>query len=92
MLESNVIEKLNHNLETNYSNYLFEDSNLSRKIVSFQADKKVANYRWYKYKEAFSSSLVEYFINSYNLIGNNILDPFAGIGTTLFTASSLGCK
>ncbi len=36
---------------------------LSRKIVSFQGNKDKPAYNWYKYKEAFSASLVEYFLS-----------------------------
>ena len=64
---------------------------LSRKIVSFQGNKDKPAYNWYKYKEAFSASLVEYFLGSYDgQISGKVLDPFAGIGTTLFAASALG--
>ena len=64
---------------------------LSRKIVSFQGNKDKPAYSWYKYKEAFSASLVEYFFCSYDgQISGKVLDPFAGIGTTLFAASSQG--
>jgi len=86
------INRLNDELEKYYQNILVEDSNLSRKIVSFQANKKAAIFRWYKYKEAFSAILVEYFINKFSLHQKNILDPFAGVGTALFASSSLGCK
>ena len=34
---------------------------LSRKTVSFQGNKGKPAYGWYKYKEAFSAELVEYF-------------------------------
>ena len=64
---------------------------LSRKIVSFQGNKDKPAYGWYKYKEAFSASLVEYFLGSYaERISGKVLDPFAGIGTTLFAASAQG--
>ena len=64
---------------------------LSRKIVSFQGNKGKPAYSWYKYKEAFSAGLVEYFLGSYVGRGSGkVLDPFAGIGTTLFAASSQG--
>ena len=64
---------------------------LSRRIVSFQGNKDKPAYSWYKYKEAFSASLVEYFLGSYDRqISGKVLDPFAGIGTTLFAASSQG--
>lgn len=64
---------------------------LSRKTVSFQGNKGKPAYGWYKYKEAFSAGLVEYFLSSYKgQISGKVLDPFAGIGTTLFAASSQG--
>ena len=64
---------------------------LSRKIVSFQGNKGKPAYSWYKYKEAFSAGLVEYFLGSYvGRMSGKVLDPFAGIGTTLFAASSQG--
>ncbi len=65
------------------------ENNFSRQIVSFQANKTRAFYRWFKYKEAFSASLIESLILN-NDISGKILDPFAGIGTTLFAACSLG--
>ena len=36
---------------------------LTRQLVSFQANKNLASYRWYKYKEGFSAALVEYFLH-----------------------------
>ncbi len=60
---------------------------LSRKVVSFQGNKDKPAYNWYKYKEAFSAGLVAYFLSSYEGgIQGTVLDPFAGIGTTLFAA------
>ncbi len=79
-------------LENHFKKIIIEDNKLSRQLVSFQADKKNANFRWYKYKEAFSSCLVEYLIEKFNLKNKTILDPFAGIGTTLFTASNFNCN
>lgn len=67
-------------------------NNLSRKVVSFQANKDRPVYRWFKYKEGFSSSLVKYFLNEYSPKPGKILDPFAGIGTTLFAAQEIGWK
>ena len=64
---------------------------LSRKIVSFQGNRDKPAYSWYKYKEAFSAGLVEYFLGSYaGQVSGKVLDPFAGIGTTLFAASLQG--
>lgn len=86
------IDDLTAKLEGYFVNKIKDDSTLSRKIVSFHANKKLANFRWYKYKEAFSASLIEHFIGLFELEGKKILDPFAGIGTTLFSSSLLGCK
>jgi DNA modification methylase len=58
--------------------------------VSFQANKTEPVYRWFKYKEGFSSSLVKYFLSEYSTRPGRILDPFAGAGTTLFAGQELG--
>ncbi len=63
---------------------------LSRALVSFQANKTRAAYRWYKYKEAFSASLIELLLHQYGITSGTLLDPFAGSGTTLFMAASHG--
>lgn len=62
---------------------------LNRLLVSFQANKTRPIYRWYKYKEAFSASLVEFLIQKYAIVGKT-LDLFAGSGTALFSASEAG--
>jgi DNA modification methylase len=64
--------------------------NLSRKVVSFQANKEEPIYRWFKYKEGFSSALVKYFLTEYSIKPGKILDPFAGTGTALFAGQVLG--
>jgi DNA modification methylase len=84
------IETLDARLETKFAGRLKTQPQLTRQLVSFQANKDRAAYRWYKYKEAFSASLVEYFLHKYSLSAGPILDPFAGMGTTLFSASGLG--
>lgn len=63
---------------------------LNRQLVSFQANKARSFYRWFKYKEAFSASLVEELLKSEKILNGPILDPFAGSGTALFVASTLG--
>ncbi len=64
--------------------------NLSRKVVSFQANKEEPFYRWFKYKEGFSSTLVKYFMTEYAPKPGRVLDPFAGAGTTLFAGQEIG--
>ena len=77
-----LFERLSSKLETAY--------HLNRQIVSFQANKKEPIYRWFKYKEGFSAALVKYFIKEYSTKPGKILDPFAGVGTTLFAAQEEG--
>lgn len=73
-----------------HSNKLETAYNLNRKAVSFQANKSEPVYNWFKYKEGFSSTLVKYFIEKYSSKPGIILDPFAGVGTTLFAGQELG--
>jgi DNA modification methylase len=84
------IEKIDQQLLRRFKNRLSVQPVLTRPLVSFQANKTRAVYRWYKYKEAFSASLIEYFLNRYQLTSGRILDPFAGSGTALFIASENG--
>jgi DNA modification methylase len=63
---------------------------LTRQIVSFQANKNQGAYRWYKFKEAFSSSLINFLLVQYGILSGKVLDPFAGSGTALFSASAAG--
>ncbi len=84
------IKKSDMTLADYFSNLFIIDEQLTRKLVSFQANKNQEYYRWYKYKEAFSSKLVDYLFNKYPVKKGTILDPFAGSGTALFTCSHLG--
>ncbi len=82
--------RLNGSMFDYFSEKIIFDHNLTRRTVSFQANKKCRFYRWYKYKEAFSANLVEYLLSCYPVKKGKILDPFAGSGTSLFACSSLG--
>jgi DNA modification methylase len=84
------IERLDRELSQQFEDRLVIESSLSRPLVSFQANKARAGYRWYKYKEAFSAALIEYLLHRYQIRAGHILDPFAGSGTSLFVASHLG--
>jgi DNA modification methylase len=86
------IEALNAESEKRWRHKLVIANELTRALVSFQANKSRAVYRWYKYKEAFSAELVEHLLNRYKLSSGVLLDPFAGSGTALFAAGALGLK
>ena len=75
-----------------YADKLTVNQELSRALVSNQANKTIPFYRWLKYKESFSSKLVRFFTTEFRPDKNNprILDPFAGAGTTLTTATKEG--
>jgi hypothetical protein len=78
-----------------YANKLIGNNQLTREIVSFQGNKKEPFYRWLKFKEGFSSRLVQYCLNEFHPHSSHtprILDPFAGSGTTLTTATKLGWR
>lgn len=84
------IEGLDQHLLQQFKRKHVVQPSLTRPLVSFQANKARPVYRWYKYKEAFSASLVEHFLYKYKINKGTILDPFAGSGTALFAASALG--
>lgn len=84
------IRNLDKDLNRHFLNILVTDRNLTRKVVSFQANKARPQYRWYKYKEAFSAELVEYLLGKHGIRRGTVFDPFAGAGTALFASSALG--
>lgn len=89
-LADEEIEILDLELEQYFGSKLILQPTFSRPLVSFQANKSRPIYRWYKYKEAFSASLVEFLFDKYKIFQGKILDPFAGSGTALFVASERG--
>lgn len=86
------VDELNCEAEARWADRLRVDNSLTRALVSFQANKSRAIYRWFKYKEAFSAGLVEYLLNKYGIANGIMLDPFAGSGTALFAAGGLGMR
>jgi len=60
-------------------------------LVTFVPNKDEPIHDWFYYKEGYSKELVEWLIKEYKLSGP-IYDPFAGVGTTLLVAKSLGMK
>ena len=60
---------------------------LNRRLVSYQANKELPGLRWFKYKEGFSAALVRAALRAGS---GPVLDPFAGIGTTVLVAGGAG--
>jgi len=73
-----------------YESKITPNRRLDRSLVSFQANKKNSFFKWYKYKEGFSADLVRYIISESGKEQGVLLDPFAGIGTSLFVGRSQG--
>jgi len=77
------------NLELEYAHLLKTTQQFDRRLVSFQANKNTKFHSWLKYKEGFSSKLVETLFDKFSVTaGQRVLDPFAGSGTTLLVAQS----
>src|SRR5947209_14898260 len=86
------IERLDRDSLRQFADKIRVQSSLTRSLVSFQANKTRAAYRWYKYKEAFSAPLIEHLLSCHASRAEKIFDPFAGSGTTLFVASAAGAS
>ncbi len=84
------IRRLDRDLQEHFNGRLIAQPALTRSLASFQANKNCPIYRWFKYKEAFSASLVEHLLERCKIDKGIILDPFAGSGTALFAASAMG--
>ncbi|MEX0447951.1 restriction endonuclease [Xenorhabdus sp. SGI246] len=70
-----------------YSRKLIVNSDLDRKLVSFQANKIEPIFRWFHYREGFSKQLIEYILDKLDAKpGQSLLDPFAGTGAAPFVA------
>ena len=72
-------------LERRFEGRLAVNSRLTRKAVSYQGNRHSPGFRWMKYKEGFSQSLVERLLDEF--LPDSVLDPFAGIGTTPLIAA-----
>jgi SAM-dependent methyltransferase len=78
-----------------FANRLLINPSLSRSLVSYGSNKNQAFYGWLKFKEAFSSAFVSMMLQRFSPSCDRplaVLDPFAGSGTTLSTASESGAR
>ena len=75
-------------LEERFMDRIAVNHELTRKVVSYQGNRRVPGLRWMKYKEGFSRSLVESLLDEFRPTA--VLDPFAGLGTTPLIAAGRG--
>lgn len=79
-------------LYTKYRARITTHRGLDRVLVSFQGNRRTPFYHWYAYREGFSEALVTSVLTTLGCSPGRLLDPFAGVGTTLFAGSSLGWR
>jgi len=89
-LADDSLVKERKSLEREYSKFLREDLSL-RNEVSYVGNKREPVLRWFRFKEAFSGNLVRRLVAKLILDRDScVLDPFCGIGTTLFVCQQVG--
>jgi site-specific DNA-methyltransferase (cytosine-N4-specific) len=82
------IQSARVNLEQKLIDITEISNDFNRQSVSYQLSKNDCLHRWLKYKEGFSAELVKNLLNEFGTqVGDTILDPFVGSGTT-----ALVCK
>ena len=79
-------------LEKKYKPLIAHNPQLKRTLVSFQANKHVPLYRWFRYKEGFSAQMVRYLLETLGEKPGKLLDPFAGAGSALFASQDRGWR
>jgi DNA modification methylase len=79
-------------LEEKYFPIIQTNTWLDRTLVSFQANKDLPFYRWFKYREGFAAPMVKRVLKSLFPHTGTLLDPFAGAGSALFAGRDLGWK
>lgn len=84
-------------IETKFIQLTEVTDKFNRQSVSYQLSKNDSMHRWLKYKEGFSSELVNLLLDEFNInTGDTVLDPFLGSGTTSLVSklrgiNSVGC-
>lgn len=62
-----------------------------KNLVTFKPNKLEPIHNWYWYKEGYSKQFVELFLRRFRPKKDSlVLDPFAGVGTTLLTCKEYG--
>ena len=86
------LRRLDDSLARRFNGALQVSPMLTRRVVSFQANKSAPRYRWFKYKEAFSADLVRHLLRLHGASSGAALDPFAGAGTALLACADAGMR
>ena len=79
-------------LEYKYAG-LLKDAPYLAPLVTYVPNKRLPLLRLYRFKEAFSASLVEYLLKKFEATKDDyLLDPFAGMGTSLLVSALQGIR
>lgn len=79
-------------IEDKFKEFINEELALST-VVSYIGNKNIPILRLYRYKEAFAFSFIKDFLKRFKLtLDDYVFDPFAGMGTTLFTSMLHGIQ
>ena len=65
------------------------NEDLNRSLVSWQSNRGEPGFRWFRFKEGFSSELVRYLLQLVRVPGR-LLDPFAGTGVAPIVGAKMG--
>lgn len=77
-------------IEEKFKNIIHEESRLGS-LVSYVGNKNIPFLRIYRYKEAFAFNFVKDFLGRFKAEHKDyVLDPFSGLGTTMFTSMLCG--
>ena len=84
-LSARGVDQQRRRLHERFSHRISTRSIFTRRTVSYQGNRNAPGFRWMKYKEGFSSSLVKNLLSEHEATA--VLDPFAGIGTVPLVAA-----
>lgn len=84
-------EEARKEMEKRYAGILEITDKFNRQSVSYQLNKKEVLHSWLKYKEGFSSNLVNLLLDEMGIKpGDWVMDPFMGSGTTALVCQMRG--
>ncbi|GGM40491.1 hypothetical protein GCM10011351_28320 [Paraliobacillus quinghaiensis] len=87
---NNPYQLLAKYLEDLQNQFLVEDMPDYKDLVNFSTNRSEPFHNWFYYKEGYSSKLVNKLLEEFQYKEEqNLLDPFSGSGTTLFTGKKL---